>query len=112
MLDREKFKNLVRFKKKGLNKNQIAKRLGVSYPTVSKYWEYSLKDFDLTTRQYYEKKHLSRAEVYRDDLLELIKNDSEIPAYKIYSYIKEKYGFDPVVGQKTLAKYYQKLKKT
>lgn len=108
-MTREQLKELRRLKRKKMSINQAAHHLHIAYDTAKKYWDYDLKTYDKKLKEFHKKIRRTKAEVYRDDILEIIQDDLDILPSQIFNYLYEKYKVEPVVGQKTLMNYYYSL---
>lgn len=78
--------DIIRLKEQGLSKRAIAKRLGISRDTVSKYWEGELTN--LKPPSYNKRSHL--LDPYRDYITQRLEKYPELSAKRIFTEIKSK----------------------
>jgi transposase len=94
--------DIVRLKEQGLSKRAIAKRLGISRTTVSKYWAESTNP---DKPRYARRPQL--IDSYRDYITSRLDEYPELSAYRLYKEIKEK-GFQG--SDRTVRRYVQSLR--
>ena len=94
--------DIVRLKEQGLSKRAIAKRLGISRTTVSKYWAESTNP---DKPRYARRPQL--IDPYRDYITSRLDEYPELSAYRLYKEIKEK-GFQG--SDRTVRRYVQSLR--
>ena len=76
------------YKRNGLNKSQVTRRLGVDYKTILKYWDMSLADY--TEAEHNSKKRRKKADTYKNFVVECLKRYPDMSAAQIYDWIKER----------------------
>lgn len=83
------FAEIKKYKTKGFNKSQVARRLEIDYKTVLKYWDMSPDDFaKLRQRAEYREKKVDK---YRDQILEWIREYRDLSSSQIYDWLEERY---------------------
>jgi transposase len=80
---------IQQLKELGLNKSQIARRLGISRPTVDKYIDMSPDEFDRVLEAL--KQRSKKPEVYHDEILSWLKEFPDLSAAQVYDWLEEKY---------------------
>jgi predicted transcriptional regulator len=81
MMSRHHFQNIRKYRAQGLNKKQIAEKLGLNWKTVSKYWESN------TPPAITERVHRTREDplqTFHDRIKFLIKEMDSLKAIDIY----------------------------
>ena len=88
MTDWMKYGKIQEYKRNGLNKSQVQKRIGIDYKTVMKYWDMTPDEFaaQRTTVQTRTKK----ADSYKDYVIECLRKYPDMSAAQIYDWIREK----------------------
>lgn len=93
--------DIMRLKEQGLSKRAVAKRLGISRDTVSKYWNASILE---------QPCYSSRAQLidpYKDYITDRLENYPELTAKRLYKEIK-KQGFKG--SERTVRRYVQTIR--
>lgn len=110
MIDWMNYGKIQEYKRNGLKKSQVARRLGVDYKTILKYW-------DMSPAQYAEaeqasKKRRKKADEYKDFVVECLKKYPDMSAAQIYDWIKERTRLETLDFQKrTFRNYVQEIRK-
>lgn len=91
----------------GLNKSQIARHLGISRPTLYEYLNLTPDEFEkrlngMNTRR-------KKADKYKDEILNWLKELPDLSAAQIYDWLEEKYQIS--FAESTLRKYVHDLRK-
>lgn len=76
-------------KRKGLNKSQASRDLGVDYKTILKYWDMTPDEYAATKAG--ASSRTKKAERYKPFVLECLNEYPDISAAQIYDWIKERY---------------------
>lgn len=95
--------DIMRLKEQGLSKRAIAKRLGISRDTVSKYWNTA----NLELRQPCYSGRAQLIDPYRDYITSRLENYPDLSAKRLYEEIKKK-GFKG--SERTVRRYVQKIR--
>jgi len=94
--------DIMRLKEQGLPKRAIAKRLGISKDTVSKYWNTA----NLELRQPCYSGRAQLIDPYRDYITSRLENYPDLSAKRLYEEIKKK-GFKG--SERTVRRHVQKI---
>lgn len=87
MIDWMNYGIIQEYKRNGLNKSQVAKRTGLDYKTILKYWDMPPDIF--SAEQEGSKKRKKKADPYKDFVLECLKKYPDMSAAQVYDWIKE-----------------------
>ena len=95
MVDKKMYRQIQNFKRKGLNKKEIASELEKDPKTVAKYYSMGEEQF-----KGYKQEHMFRDKIfekYEDDILEIYsKNDCrKLYMSSVYDFLEEKYNVLP-----------------
>ena len=93
-------------KRKGLNKSQASRDLGVDYKTILKYWDMTPDEYAATKAA--ASSRTKKAERYEPFVLECLKEYPDISAAQIYDWIKEKYKVETLGFQERAFRNYVK----
>lgn len=85
------FSEIKNMKEAGFKKAQIARHMGVDYKTVSKYLDMTHDEF----AEFNKRKKKKKLDVYKDEILEWLKDYPDLSSAQITDWIKEKYGYVP-----------------
>ena len=102
------YMEIQELKSMGFNKSQIARKLNLSRPTLNKYWDLTLDEFQdslesMSTRA-------KKADKYHDKILVWLKEYPDISAAQIYDWIEEKADGHPGFVESTLRRYINNLR--
>ena len=99
--------DIHRLKSKGFSKSKIAKKLGISRPTVTKYLSMTLDEFeeDLKSRRCRTKK----PDIYKEQILSWLREHPDISASQIYDWLEEIFN-DLEFNESTLRNYIRMLR--
>lgn len=78
------------YKRNGLNKSQVQRRLGIDYKTILKYWDMSPDEF--ADKRVNAESRTRKADPYKDYVIECLQKYSDMSAAQIYDWIKERVG--------------------
>jgi len=100
---------LQQLKEMGFSKSQIARQLEISRPTLNKYYDLNIDEYEqllqsMTTRA-------KKADQYHDWILNYLREYPDIKASEIYYWIQEKTNGDPGFSEGTLRNYIRELRK-
>lgn len=100
--------DIHRLKSKGFSKSKIAKKLGISRQTVTKYLDMNPDQFeeDLKSRRYRVKK----PDIYQERILSWLKEHPDISTSQIYDWLEETFN-DLNFNESTLRNYVRMLRK-
>lgn len=87
MIDWMNYGIIQEYKRNGLNKSQVARRTGLDYKTILKYWDMPPDIF--SAEQEGSKKRKKKADPYKDFVLECLKKYPDMSAAQVYDWIKE-----------------------
>lgn len=93
-------------KKMGLKKSQIARKLGISRPTLDKYINMTPDEFEKAIIQECSKK----PDMYYEDILGWLKEFSDLSTAQVYDWLEEKYQKVPDFCEGTLRRYIRSLR--
>lgn len=97
-------------KRKGLNKSQAARDLGVDYKTILKYWDMTPEDYAATKAA--ASSRTKKAEQYKTFVLECLKEHPDMSAAQLYDWIKERYREEALHFQeRTFRSYVKNIRK-
>lgn len=104
MVTKSMYQEILKLKKKGYLKSEIARKLNLDPETVAKYYRMSEKEY-----RGYAIKHMYRDksfDQYREEILEVYRRNGyrRLPVSAVYDYFEERYGSLPG-GEKTLRNY-------
>ena len=79
---------LEEYKRNGLKKSQVARRLEVDYKTILKYWDMSPTEY--AEAEQASKKRRKKADEYKDFVVECLTKYPDMSAAQVYDWIKER----------------------
>lgn len=104
------FKQIQQLKSKGLNINQVARRLEISYQTVKKYWNSNEEGFKEIQKDQSIKRRKSRCDRYRQEVIDLLKDYPEFTSAQIFDRLQEKYKNTLDFTEETLRNYVARIR--
>lgn len=93
-------------KRKGLNKSQASRDLGVDYKTILKYWDMTPDEYAATKAA--ASSRVKKAERYESFVLECLNEYPDMSAAQIYDWIKERYKVETLSFQERAFRNYVK----
>ena len=81
------FAEIKKYKDEGLNKSQVARKLGVDYKTVMKYWDMTPDEFARLKKKSESRK--KKVGIYEEQILEWIKEYRDMSSAQIYDKLEE-----------------------
>ena len=104
------YQDIQNMKKDHLKKSQVARRLGIDYKTVSKYWHMPPGQFAEATNRAARRR--KKADDYHDYVVQCLRNYPDMSAAQIYDWIKEKEGMKKnPFGMRTFRNYVADIRK-
>ena len=98
------------YKRNGLKKSQVARRLEVDYKTILKYWDMSPSEYAETAQA--SKKRRKKADEYKDFVVECLTKYPDMSAAQVYDWIKERTCLETLNFQKrAFRNYVQEIRK-
>lgn len=88
MIDWMDFGKIQEYKRNGLKKSQVARRLEVDYKTILKYWDMSPTEY--AEAEQASKKRRKKADEYKDFVVECLTKYPDMSAAQVYDWIKER----------------------
>lgn len=101
------FSKIDEKRKLGLNKSQVARRLGINIKTVIKYWEMGVDEFQ--EYQGNPRRH-SRLDPYREAILSWLKEYPDLHGSQVFDWIKERYN-DYSQSERNVRRYVADLRR-
>lgn len=95
--------------KLGLNKSQIARHLGISRPTLYQYLDLTPDKFEQRLNGMHTRK--KKADSYKDEILNWLKEFPDSSAAQVYDRLQEKYKSKIDFAESTLRKFVHDLRK-
>jgi len=83
------YTEINQLKKIGLKKSQIARKVGISRPTVDKYLEMTPDNFDIFITEMQSRKR--KPDIYKDEILSWLIKFPDLSASQVYDWLEEKY---------------------
>lgn len=98
------------YKRNGLKKSQVARRLEVDYKTILKYWDMSPSEYAETAQA--SKKRRKKADEYKDFVVECLTKYPDMSAAQIYDWIKERARLETLdIQKRAFRNYVQEIRK-
>ncbi len=73
----------------GLNKSQIARELGISRPTLNKYYDMDDEEYNMKLEEI--QKRRKKADKYHDEILNWLRKYPDLSGAQVYDRLEEKY---------------------
>ena len=87
MEDFQMYSRIQQHKKQGFTRDAAARRLGISWSTVNRYWDMTIEDYEaMASRQY-----SSNLDQYRDTILGWLQMYRDVSSAQIQDWILEHY---------------------
>jgi transposase len=81
--------DIQQLKKIGLNKSQIARKLGISRPTVDKYIDMTPEEFNSTMEAMHERS--KKPNIYEDEILDWLIEFPDLSSAQVYDWLEKKH---------------------
>ncbi len=104
MIDWMNYGKIQEYKRNGLKKSQVARRLEVDYKTVLKYWDMSPSEY--AAKEQTSKKRRKKADEYKDFVVECLTKYPDMSAAQVYDWIKERTCLETLDFQKRAFRSY------
>jgi transposase len=85
----EMYSEIVRYKKLGYKKAQIARKLLISRPTVIKYFDMNPDDYQKCLKG--QKTRSKKTDIYEKEVIEMLKKHADFTSAQIFDRLLEKY---------------------
>jgi len=95
-------------KEMGLNKSQIARKLGISRPTVYEYFDMSVDEYDKRLEEMQQRS--KKLDQYHDEILAWLMEYPDLSGAQIYDWLEDKYK-EPDFSESTLRNYVRGIRK-
>lgn len=83
------YTDIQSLKETGLNKSQIAKELGISRPTLNKYYDMDDEEYNMKLEEI--QKRRKKADKYHDEILNWLRKYPDLSGAQVYDRLEEKY---------------------
>jgi len=90
MTDWKMYGKIQEQKKLGFKKTKVAKKLGINFRTVDKYWDMKPEEYAVTNSE--SRTRLKKADIYENELLEWLKDHPDMTTAQLYDWLKERHG--------------------
>lgn len=85
----EMYIDIHRLKQQGFSKTKIAKKLGISRPTVIKYLNMGSEEFE--KQMLSQRQRTKKPDIYREEIITWIKEHPDMTAAQVFDWLEEKY---------------------
>lgn len=104
MINWMNYGKIQEYKRNGLKKSQVARRLGIDYKTVLKYW--NMPPAEYAEVEQISKKRRKKADEYKDFVIECLTKNPDMSAAQVYDWIKERTCLETLNFQKRAFRSY------
>lgn len=107
MTDWKMYGEIQQKKKEGFRKTQAARKLGINFRTVKKYWDMPPDEYALTLED--TRKRFKKGDIYEEELVSWLKDNPDMSSAQLYDWLKERHG-DAKLSDRTLRLYVAHLR--
>lgn len=107
MTDWKMYSEIQQRKKEGFKKTQVARKMGVNFRTVDKYWDMPPDEYALTLKN--TQTRIKKGDVYEGELVSWLKDNPDMSSAQLYDWLKEHHG-SAGLSERTLRLYVAHLR--